>query len=677
MSFKYYRLVSSTCLSIGAACVFVSPSVHAGFEWIAPKKPDPVPVTQEQAAPVTPVEPVEAEVAPPIIIKDLDAEETSNVTPDIQDGLQSAEESTPGANDFSEDVIEVVDDIEQADEDVMIVPASEESTEEALDVLEPVQDEPVVIEETSVEAERSDILTEIIEEEPEAETSDVIKSSEEIVVIEDVQEDITEDARPLVPIESVSEQAEAELPETKSNNSLEIDFNPQVDQTSNDAPVAILPEDGSQDIFEVDVPNAEAKSPAPVVPNETVYWEEKESFDVVEGFGNDMPLALALRQIVPARYAFNFGEGVDVGTRVSWQGGKPWNEILNSALEPIGVVFSIKRNKLIALERPPVLSDVEDVSVNVAPSQISTAPENDVIDVPEVGDSAIEIVDEIEEAADAVAEPVIENEPEVSSPLDDIYRDTKEQERDIIETDVSNAPDSAVESVISEQDASSDEEQKKNEPALENASQVASESSEEPENIVEDITWNERQMADVALAESDNQADLVGQPATLGDAVQAAEDSVIEIVDDIYADNDEMGVSLDAVPEAEVATPVLSPERIEQTFNELEEQDVFSDEALVDIAKQAEGSFRAQASGDILVWEVAKGSDVQRILEKWAKKENIEFSWNGDQNYTVDKDVFISGTFSHAIDVLMSTSVRNAPAYTLSEEPYKLSIDSE
>ena len=46
--------------------------------------------------------------------------------------------------------------------------------------------------------------------------------------------------------------------------------------------------------------------------------------DVV-GFGTDMPLALALRQIVPADYAFSFGENVNPGYRVSWSGGKAWD----------------------------------------------------------------------------------------------------------------------------------------------------------------------------------------------------------------------------------------------------------------------------------------------------------------------------------------------------------------
>lgn len=57
----------------------------------------------------------------------------------------------------------------------------------------------------------------------------------------------------------------------------------------------------------------------------------------VAGFGRDMPLALAMRQLVPANYGFSFAEGVNPGQRISWSGGKSWNETLGAALRPHGM----------------------------------------------------------------------------------------------------------------------------------------------------------------------------------------------------------------------------------------------------------------------------------------------------------------------------------------------------
>ena len=57
-------------------------------------------------------------------------------------------------------------------------------------------------------------------------------------------------------------------------------------------------------------------------------------FADVMGFGADIPLALALGQIVPAEFAYSFASNVNPGLKISWDGGKPWNEVLNEALAP-------------------------------------------------------------------------------------------------------------------------------------------------------------------------------------------------------------------------------------------------------------------------------------------------------------------------------------------------------
>ncbi|MCB9978430.1 MAG: TcpQ domain-containing protein [Rhodospirillales bacterium] len=64
----------------------------------------------------------------------------------------------------------------------------------------------------------------------------------------------------------------------------------------------------------------------------------------ITGFGRDVPLALAMRQVVPANYGFSFAEGVDPGQRVSWTGGKPWNEALEVALRPHGLTVVLAPN---------------------------------------------------------------------------------------------------------------------------------------------------------------------------------------------------------------------------------------------------------------------------------------------------------------------------------------------
>lgn len=59
------------------------------------------------------------------------------------------------------------------------------------------------------------------------------------------------------------------------------------------------------------------------------------------GFGRELPLALALSQVIPSEFSHSFAEGVDAGTSVSWEGGKPWDVVLKEMLRPVGMTATI------------------------------------------------------------------------------------------------------------------------------------------------------------------------------------------------------------------------------------------------------------------------------------------------------------------------------------------------
>lgn len=65
---------------------------------------------------------------------------------------------------------------------------------------------------------------------------------------------------------------------------------------------------------------------------------------ILEGFGKDIPLALALRDIVPSQYAFAYANSSYAGLTVSWEGGKPWQDVLNDTLASKGLGANITRN---------------------------------------------------------------------------------------------------------------------------------------------------------------------------------------------------------------------------------------------------------------------------------------------------------------------------------------------
>ncbi len=63
---------------------------------------------------------------------------------------------------------------------------------------------------------------------------------------------------------------------------------------------------------------------------------------VAHGFGQQVPLTFATRQIVPAGVKTTFGPGVDQTALVDWSGGRPWIEVLRAAVHPLGLHVTVR-----------------------------------------------------------------------------------------------------------------------------------------------------------------------------------------------------------------------------------------------------------------------------------------------------------------------------------------------
>lgn len=71
---------------------------------------------------------------------------------------------------------------------------------------------------------------------------------------------------------------------------------------------------------------------------------------VVRGFANNVPLSVALRQILPPEYGFSVSQDVQLSTLVSWQGGRPWKPILEDTLKSVGLAMR-EQGKMIQIVR--------------------------------------------------------------------------------------------------------------------------------------------------------------------------------------------------------------------------------------------------------------------------------------------------------------------------------------
>jgi hypothetical protein len=113
-----------------------------------------------------------------------------------------------------------------------------------------------------------------------------------------------------------------------------------------------------------------ATSPAPVTTAAV-------SDDIVAGFGRDLPLVIALQQVAPAGHQFSFAPGVNPGAMVSWEGGKPWQAVMNDMLAPQGLGFQQQGNVIVV---GPFRTDdaVLSPQATAAAAQMSSMPQEDM-----------------------------------------------------------------------------------------------------------------------------------------------------------------------------------------------------------------------------------------------------------------------------------------------------------
>jgi hypothetical protein len=73
----------------------------------------------------------------------------------------------------------------------------------------------------------------------------------------------------------------------------------------------------------------------------------------LSGFGDRVPLAFAVRQIVPTNFQVAYAEAVQKDATVDWKGGEPWRATLADAVRPLGLVVTVSGPK-VTIAAPPV-----------------------------------------------------------------------------------------------------------------------------------------------------------------------------------------------------------------------------------------------------------------------------------------------------------------------------------
>ncbi|MGH1456394.1 MAG: hypothetical protein ACRBDI_06405 [Alphaproteobacteria bacterium] len=642
MSIKYNRFLVTTCLPVMAIAIFSSPASYAGFEWTPPVKVEPIEVTPE---PVT-----QEEIFDPVTVPVVE-----EVTPEIKDqGLAPID-------------IKVIED---------------KAEEKPVEILEIKSDE------ASQEVEA------IIEESPFVSEEPVMDSAEEIVVVEE----------PPVVLEDVD--AQTATPNPVNANSLEINPFPVEDMSPVEQEKAIvLPTDEDMGLDDISSDDVIEKSAVTAEENKTeeIFWNKPPSFDIIEGFGSDMPLALALSQIVPPHYAYSFGEGVNPGAIISWDGGLPWNEVLKNALEPAGYQYSINGKKLsittvkktdllepttlLETQEPTelkeetsvdqVLEDVIDIEENSAafeePAILEEVPAASMdAEVHEQNEAVSEPAEIIEVAEENVEDdPIIEATDEGGDIIDVLPEETSVKRGSIVDPGQTEATQPEADMLSDEKknietiETKFDQKHVADEQALHTSELLAFETeATDIKNNIEGVVptphHEQEELTVIEIPTLDEEAEI--KELTENVVSFTDEDSLIEeqVIEDIEAE----------IPSNTKLKDVVSSEIIiEDNIASTPLGVASTPEEIVAEAPKAE------PSNSIIVWEGKKGHSLQSILKKWCATENIELIW-GDSVNDIDlsSNIFVNGTFKNAIDVLLTKGVSKSPSYEISTEPYQLHI---
>lgn len=71
------------------------------------------------------------------------------------------------------------------------------------------------------------------------------------------------------------------------------------------------------------------------------------SVPLAVGFGRQVPLSFAARQIVPRQHTVAFAADVDEAVLVDWTGGHAWDQTLRSALRPLGLKATLGKGRVL------------------------------------------------------------------------------------------------------------------------------------------------------------------------------------------------------------------------------------------------------------------------------------------------------------------------------------------
>ena len=323
------------------------------------------------------------------------------------------------------------------------------------------------------------------------------------------------------------------------------------------------------------------------------------SADIVEGFGSDMPLAFALRQVVPAQYAFSFGNGVNPGVRVSWNGGKAWADVVRDMVAPLGMQARIEGHVV------HISTDNGGYMPMSAPAAQRPAMPKPAMTEAKAGDAS---------AIDTAQNVVIER----KNIVDPGYGVDKTQ------MTPSAAMDDAMMTPMPPMPAT---------PAA------------QPPDTANLIPLLPAEQTPAATAPSEDKLAMTAPASTPARQDKTFDSEFLKVM--------RQSDSLNTPPAQRPMQYARYTERMEQEMAALEPAagSVESEEKAAPPAAKPMAEKKNSAAG---VWEAAQGQSLRDVLTQWSRQAGISLVWEASHDYQIGNDVMVSDSFHAALRSLFT-----------------------
>lgn len=335
--------------------------------------------------------------------------------------------------------------------------------------------------------------------------------------------------------------------------------------------------------------------------------------DLLSGFGSDVPLVIALQQIVPPGYQYSFASGVNPGVSVSWEGGKSWQQVLADTLAAHGLGYRLQNNTVV------IGNYASDV-----PAQQASAPEAATA----ASDASLGMSSVPQENTAPVA--ITSTAPDASVPAE-----------------TAGAPVKST--VISEKPVTIHREKRSS--LLERLGWTKGTKEEKRENIAVPS-----ETAGNAPAPSWSAPEAAPEAAPVNDT--AAPAAPAAPVSPAAPDASDAGMSADPMP-MEESSWSSEPQQLAAAKPYSRSA---ADAAMSSSATEV-GATTATPVAATGNWSGAKGQTLRDVLKTWSDKAGVELYWSIDYDYRLSDDISSSGTYDQAVGGLLDkfATVRPQP----------------